>query len=88
MAINLTDMKVLQKVEKSRANSSNFDNSYLKFGNEEIIMRNNGPLEVKVNTAIIGERYFSFRRDDLVSRKEESSTIPLEAMEIHRIYAC
>ena len=38
-------------------------------------MKNNGPLEVKITTAIIGERYFNFKREDLVSRKEETSTV-------------
>jgi hypothetical protein len=30
----------------------------LRFGNDEIVIKNNSSLEIKVNTMIIGERYF------------------------------
>lgn len=87
MLFNITDMKTIRRVEKTRAYSTNFDNNFLKFGNEEITMKNNqGKLEVNISTAIIGEKYYNFKRDELLGRRDEYSAVALEAMEIHRIY--
>ena len=44
IAINLTEKKILKKAEKTRAISGNFENNMLKFGNEEITIKNNGSL--------------------------------------------
>ena len=56
----------------------------LKFGNDEIIIKNNVSLEIKINTMIIGERYFEFSKEDLLGR-DETDSLALEAMEIHRL---
>lgn len=85
-AFNLNTMKIMHKSPKSKVSSTAYESSMLKFGNEEIIIRNNSNLEIKINTLIIGERYFDFSKEDLVG-KEEGETVLLEAMEIHRLTA-
>ncbi|MFM7850878.1 MAG: hypothetical protein ACKO96_02960 [Flammeovirgaceae bacterium] len=51
----------------------------LKFGNDEIVIRNNSNLEARVNTMILGERYFDFTREDLVGKGEAGDYIQLES---------
>ena len=50
----------------------------LKFGNDEIVLRNNSNLEIRVNTMILGERYFEFIKDDLVGKGETGDYVQLE----------
>lgn len=59
----------------------------LKFGNDEIVLRNNANLEIRVNTMILGERYFEFIKDDLVGKGETGDYVQLEGFEIHKIIA-
>lgn len=72
MAVNLTAMKSMKKSGSSRAMPSSFDNNILKFGNEEISIKNGWGLDLNVNTGIIGERYFSFTREEFVGHGEVS----------------
>ena len=84
-AFNLSTMKIMHKFAKSRVSTaSSFESSMLKFGNDEIIIKNNVSLEIKINTMIIGERYFEFSKEDLLGR-DETDSLALEAMEIHRL---
>ena len=77
MVVNLTDNKIFNKSDKTKATSGSFDGVNLKFGSEEISIKNNGPLEVRVSTAIFGERYYTFKKEELVSKKEEANIIQL-----------
>jgi len=83
-AFNLSSMKVMHKSPRSRVPATNYESSMLRFGNEELILRNNSSLDIRVNTMIIGERYFEFLKEDLVG-KDEGDSVALEAMEIHRL---
>lgn len=72
-AFNLSTMKIMQKSQRSRQNTStSYESSMLKFGNEEIIIKNNSNLEIKINTLIIGERYFDFSKENLVGKEDET----------------
>lgn len=72
LAVNLTIMKTMKKVASSRAMPSSFENNVLKFGNEEISIKNGWGLDLNVNTGIIGERYFNFSREEFVGKGEVS----------------
>lgn len=85
LAYNLRTMKLMDKLPKSRAMPCSFENNTLKFGNEEISIKNNGRLELNLNTSIVGEKYFNFGREDLVGAGL-NNPISLDALEIHRIY--
>jgi hypothetical protein len=80
-AFNLSSGRVLQRAAKSRlAAGCSFESSMLKFGNEEIILKNNSAPEVRVNTMVIGEKYFEFAREDLFGKEESDNTVVLEAI--------
>jgi len=85
-AFNMNTMKIMHKSPRSRVPSTNYESSMLKFGNEEVIIKNNSNLEIRINTMIIGERYFEFSKEELVGRDEEGE-VALEAMEVHRLIA-
>lgn len=50
------------KTGNTRIQSTTFENNYLKFGNDEISIKNNVSLEIKVNTVILGQRYYTFSK--------------------------
>ena len=64
-------MKIMHKSVRTKLQSTAYESSMLKFGNDEIVIRNNSSLEIKINTMIIGERYFEFLKEDLVGKEEE-----------------
>lgn len=74
-ALNLTGKRVMKRNERSRVGSCIFDNNTLKFGNDEITVKNNSVPEVRVNTTIIGEKYFMFNREDLIGKGESSPVL-------------
>jgi len=86
LAFNLKTKKIMRKSQRTKNPSTAYDSSMLKFGNDEIIIRNNSSLSIRVNTMILGERYFEFTKEDLVG-KETSETVELESLEIHKITA-
>lgn len=69
--------RVVKKNERTRAQSTTYDNNVLRFGNNEIMIKNGINLELNVNTAIMGERYFTFTREELVGKEETSNPIAL-----------
>jgi hypothetical protein len=66
MAYNLTDKKVIRKSDRFRSKTCSFESNILKFGNDEIVLKNILPFEVVVNSTIIGETYFKFKREELL----------------------
>lgn len=76
----------MKKSQRAKASSTSYENSMLKFGNDEIVIRNNSSLNIRVNTMILGERYFEFSKEDLVG-KETGETVELQSFEIHKIIA-
>ena len=64
-------MKIMHKSVRTKLQPTAYESSMLKFGNDEIVIRNNSSLEIKINTMIIGERYFEFLKEDLVGKEEE-----------------
>lgn len=55
------------------------------FGQGEIRLKNNWSPEVIVNSRIFGERYFNFKKEELVGKGEEGDSVSLECIEIHRL---
>ena len=76
LAFNLKTRKIMKKSQRAKASSTSYENSMLKFGNDEIVIRNNSSLNIRVNTMILGERYFEFSKEDLVG-KETGETVEL-----------
>ena len=76
LAFNLKTRKIMKKSQRAKVSSTSYENSMLKFGNDEIVIRNNSSLNIRVNTMILGERYFEFSKEDLVG-KETGETVEL-----------
>ena len=70
----------MKKTEKSRALSGSYDRNILTFGLSEITIKNNEMPKVTINTAVFGERYFGFKKEELLGSREQTNTVELEAM--------
>jgi hypothetical protein len=53
-AFNLKTKKIMKKSQRARNSSTTYESSMLKFGNDEIVIRNNYNLNIKINTMILG----------------------------------
>lgn len=78
IALNLKTRKIMKKSQRAKSSSTSYESSMLKFGNDEIVIRNNSNLNIRVNTMIMGQRYFEFSKEDLVG-KETGETVELES---------
>ena len=63
-----------------------FINNFLKFGNGEVSIKNNSLDTINVSAGnILGQCYYNIPdKESLIESSE--STVPIERLEIHRVY--